>query len=63
MTVPAVPEMCGVCGVEIPPGLEVFAMPTFEETDSPEAPLDGPILAMCRDCAELNDQLDQGLED
>lgn len=58
MTVPAVPEKCGVCGVEIPAGLEVFAL-----TDSPEAPLDGPILAMCRDCAELDEQLDQGLED
>ena len=49
--------MCGMCGVEIPAGLEVFAL-----TDSADTPLDGPILALCRDCAELNDQLDHGLE-
>ena len=66
MTIPAVPEVCGVCGVEIPAGLEVFAMPEPESWDSPDAPLsnpmDVPILALCRDCAELNDQLDQGLD-
>ena len=54
MTVPTVPERCGV---EIPAGLEVLAL-----AQSPEAPLDGLMLAMCRDCTELNEQLDVGLE-
>jgi hypothetical protein len=39
-------------------------MPSFEDSDSPDAPLSDPmnglILAMCRDCAELDDQLNIG---
>ena len=63
MTVPAVPEVCGTCGVEIPAGLAVYAFPDPDVTPDSDTgdPLDGPTLALCRDCTELNDQLDTGV--
>jgi hypothetical protein len=51
-------EICEICGRPIPMGFEVFAF-----TDSLAAPHDGPLLVMCRDCAQLDEQLDRGNED
>lgn len=50
---PTAPELCEVCDAHIPEGQTVFTM---------RDALTGPVLAMCRDCAALDEHIEDAVE-
>ena len=50
---PTPPQLCDVCGALIPEGLAVYTM-----LDA----LTGPVTVMCRDCAALDEQVEDAVD-
>ena len=53
MSDPTAQQPCDVCDAMIPEGMAVYAM---------RDALTGPVVVMCRDCAALDDQVEDAVD-